>query len=140
VYVPTEGIQTELHLFSDGRFPDVPTFALGNLDMRLHTIGKSGPENVDNVAIVNFNAVRDESDASKVQLFARVLNYRAQPVRVNIQVDVRADGRLDKVLPTKTIDLSARQVARAEKPAAAGKDEPPTAPTTDQPGETGVTF
>src|SRR5207245_2439475 len=121
--------------------PDVPTFALGNLDMRLHTLGKPGPENVDNVGIVNFNAVRDETDASKVQLFARLLNYRPRASTVRVEVEVRADGRLDKVLPTRTVHLRARQVVRTEKPPGApAKDEPPAPPATDQPGEMGVTF
>jgi von Willebrand factor type A domain/Aerotolerance regulator N-terminal len=141
VYVPVEGIQTELHLFSDGRFPDVPQFALGKLEPKLHTIGKPGPENVDNVGIVNFNAVRDETNASKVQLFARLLNYRPRASTVNVEVEVRADGRLEKVLPARTVYLPARQVVRAEKPAAApGKDEPPAPPASDHPGESGVTF
>jgi hypothetical protein len=120
----------------------VPTFALGKLDPKLHTIGKSGPENVDNVGIVNFNAVRDETDATKVQLFARLLNYRPRASTLNVEVEVRADGRLAKVLPTRTVHLPARQVVRAEKPAGApaAKDEPPATPATDQPSESGVTF
>lgn len=141
VFVPVEGIQTELHLFSDGRFPDVPTFALGKLEPKLHTIGKSGAENVNNVGIVNFNAVRDETDASKVQLFARVLNYRPRASTVNVEVEVRADGRLEKVLPARTVHLPGRQVVRADKPPdAAPKDDAPPPPATDQPGESGVTF
>src|SRR5262249_26814704 len=91
--------------------------------------------------IVNFNAVRDETDASKVQLFARLLNFRPRASTVNVEVEVRADGRLDKVLPTRQVHLPARQVVRAEKPAAEpGKDEPPGPPGTDHPGESGVTF
>lgn len=54
VYVTPEGIRTEVHLFSDGRFPDLPESALvnlnsrilgndsplGNLDLRYHAAGK----------------------------------------------------------------------------------------------------
>jgi hypothetical protein len=135
VYVPTEGVKTELHIFSDGRFPDVATFSLGNLDpVRLHVAGQQGPETVDNVALVNFNAVRDEADASKVILFARVLNYRARPASVQVQVDTRVDGRLQKVLPAKPVNLPARQVVRGEP----GKADQPQ--EKDQPGEAGVTF
>src|SRR5437879_10359661 len=36
-YVAAEGLPTEVHLFSDGRFPDMPDFSLGNLDIRFHT-------------------------------------------------------------------------------------------------------
>src|SRR5438132_2330650 len=40
-YVAAEGIKdTEVHLFSDGRFPDLPDFSLGNLIVHFHTAGK----------------------------------------------------------------------------------------------------
>src|SRR5262249_3853900 len=51
-YVSPEGIQTEIHLFSDGRFPDLPEFALGNLNIQYHAAGKLGPDSVNNVALV----------------------------------------------------------------------------------------
>src|SRR5207237_8575016 len=51
-YVGAEGITTEVHLSSDGRFPDLPDFSLGNLNVTLHTAGKPGPENVNNAALV----------------------------------------------------------------------------------------
>ena len=42
-----EGIKdTEVHLFSDGRFPDIPDFALGNLLIHFHTAGKTEREDV----------------------------------------------------------------------------------------------
>ena len=43
-YVAAEGIAAEVHLFSDGRFPDVSGFAAGNLDLNYHRIGKAGPD------------------------------------------------------------------------------------------------
>src|SRR5262249_2547804 len=48
-YVSPEGVPTEIHLFSDGRFPDMPGFAVGNLNISYHAAGKLGPENVNNV-------------------------------------------------------------------------------------------
>ena len=39
-YVSNEGISTEVHLYSDGRFPTVPEFALGNLNVHYHGAGK----------------------------------------------------------------------------------------------------
>jgi hypothetical protein len=94
VYVTPEGIFTEVHLFSDGRFPDLPESALaslnsrvlgndsplGNLDIRYHaagamkedTAGKDNrdvfvptSESRDNVGIVTFNARRDEEEEAK---------------------------------------------------------------------------
>jgi hypothetical protein len=134
VYVPTEGIPTEVHLFSDGRFPDVPDFALGRLDLKFHSIGRAGPDAVDNVGIVNFNAVRDETDPTKLQLFARVVNYRPMAVRAKVQIEVRSEGRLEKVYPPREVSLPARKVVQADK---ANPDSPRVG---DQPGEAGATF
>lgn len=93
-YVTPEGIHTEVHLFSDGRFPDLPEGALanmnaralgndsplGNLDIRYHVTGKTfeeaagadaharlkpAPESRDNVGIVTFNARRDEEEEAR---------------------------------------------------------------------------
>ena len=81
-YVSPDGIAAEVHLFSDGRFPEVPGFSAGNLSLQYHRIGAPGPESVNNVGIVNMNAVRDEKDNSKLQVFIRVLNFRKEPAEV----------------------------------------------------------
>src|SRR5216684_1860734 len=112
-YVAAEGIKdTEVHLFSDGRFPDMPDFSLGNLIIHFHTAGKIereevtpallraagqasavkvavGPAIVDNVALVAFNAARDDEDPSKLQVFARVLNFRKDPVSAKVELEVQ---------------------------------------------------
>jgi hypothetical protein len=93
-YVPVQGVPTQLHLFSDGRFPDVPDFQQGNLDMRLHPIGEPGSDKVDNVAIVTVNAVRDDRDPSKIEVLANVRNYRNKPVPVKVGLEVRVNGEL----------------------------------------------
>jgi hypothetical protein len=93
-YVQAEGIPTQVHLFSDGRFADVPDFTLGNLNLHYHAIGKPGPENVDNVGLVTFSAARDEKDPSKVQVLAGVRNYRAKPAAVRVQLEVRLNGEI----------------------------------------------
>ena len=113
VYVPTEGIPTDVHLFSDGRFPDVPDLPRP-AGSKFHSIGRPGSEGSDNVAIVNFNAVRDETDPTKLQLFARVVNYRPTAVRAKIQIEVRAEGRLEKVYPAKEINLPATECVSGE--------------------------
>src|SRR5262245_23732614 len=41
-YAAPEGVQAEVHLYSDGRFPDAPEFVLGNLDLHYHAAGNSG--------------------------------------------------------------------------------------------------
>jgi hypothetical protein len=89
-YVAAEGFVTTVHLFSDGRFPDVPEFALGNLNFQFHTAGKQereqatpalleaaglpptakvteGPALVDNVALVALNVTRVEPESEEGQ-------------------------------------------------------------------------
>jgi hypothetical protein len=128
------GVQTEVHLFSDGRFPDAPNFSLGNLDVRLHAIGKAGPENVDNVALVSFNAVRDENDPTHLQVFGRALNFRSRPVRTKLQLEVLVDGRLQKVYE-KSLEMPGRRVAAGPPPA-----EGQPAVVRDEPGEATAIF
>jgi hypothetical protein len=93
VDVELEAIAAEVHLFSDGRFPDVPAFAAGNLHLNYHRIGQPGPDAVDNVGIVTLNARRDEpGDGSKLRVFVRVLNFR--PAECTAALEVRVNGRL----------------------------------------------
>lgn len=134
VYVPAEGIPTEVYLFSDGRFPDVPDFALGRINLRFHAIGKAGDNAVDNIGVVNFNAVRDESDPTKLQLYARVVNFRPTDVKAKVQFEVRSEGRIERDYPAQEITLPPRKVVQ-------GDPADPQAPrASDQPGEIGVPF
>jgi von Willebrand factor type A domain/Aerotolerance regulator N-terminal len=96
-YVPAEGIPTEVHLFSDGRFPDVPDFNLGNLNLHFHAVGKPGPENVDNIGLVTLNAGRDEKDPTKIQVLANVRNYGQKPAQARVQLEVRRGGELQDI-------------------------------------------
>lgn len=132
-YAPAEGMPTEVHLYSDGRFADVENFALGNLDLRYHAAGKLGPEFVDNVALVSCDARRDEDDASKMQVFIRVLNYRNKAVQTRLQLEVFVDGEL-KSIPEKPLSLPAREI-KEEK-----ESEKDTPLIRDVPGEAAVTF
>jgi len=131
-YVAAEGIVTEVHLFSDGRFPDMPEFTLGNLNLHLHTAGKPGPENTNNVGIVTFNALRDEQDASKLLVFVRAMNFRNQRVDTKVYLEVYVNDKLRGV-KEKPLSLSPRKV---EKITEAGKDEI----IRDRPGEQAATF
>lgn len=93
-YVTPEGIPTEVHLFSDGRFPDVPDFNLGNLNLHFHSVGRQGADKVDNLGIVTFNAGRDEKDPAKIQVLANVRNYSKQPTQARVQLEVRVNDEL----------------------------------------------
>jgi hypothetical protein len=131
-YVAAEGIAAEVHLLSDGRFPDVSSFAAGNLDLKYHRIGQPGPDTVDNIGLVTLNAARDEQDSSKVQLFARVLNFRKDAATVRIELEWRVPGKEDFNLRDRTLNLSGRTF----RPADPDKGDDGT----DSPGEGVATF
>jgi hypothetical protein len=131
-YVSAEGIAAEVHLFSDGRFPDVAAFAAGNLDLNYHRIGKAGPANADNIGLVTLNAVRDEQDAGAVQVFARALNFRPDPATVRIEIEWRVPGQDDFKLLDQPLTLPGRQY----RPAEPDKDDSGR----DVPGEGVATF
>ncbi len=94
-YAAPEGIRAEVHLFSDGRFPDAPDFVLGNLDLHYHVVGQTDRK-TDNVGIVSFDAIRDENDPSLVQVFARLLNFGGEAVSLKFEMEVLTDGQLIK--------------------------------------------
>jgi hypothetical protein len=153
-YAPAEGIPAEVHLYSDGRFPAVPEFSAGNLNLHYHAAGhfvldagvpaaggsenpkpvlKPAPESADNVALVTFNAVRDDRDASKLQVFARALNYRPEAVSTSVQLEVRVNGELKGVYE-KPVSLPGRKL-EVENDASKGEGE-----IRDNPGEGAVFF
>jgi hypothetical protein len=143
---PAEGTPTTVHLFSDGRFPDLSETALANLSSRkagnvsalgnlhfvFHSAGRPGPETVNNVGIVALNAVRlvdpkgkrDDPDRVRLQVLVRVRNFCADTKTVKLRLDVRVGGQI--VHPDQAeLKLDARTVRRGEGDKdAGGKDEP----------------
>lgn len=117
-YVPTEGTATDVHLFSDGRFPDAPNFAQGNLKIQYHAIGVAGP-NVDNVGIVGFSATRDEYDPARLFVNCRVMNFRAKPTDAKVELQISAGGGLQRAY-----DRTATLAARLIEPRPAGSELP----------------
>lgn len=133
-YVAAEGTPTAVHVFSDGRFRDLDQFELGNLNLTLHSVGQEGAQNVDNIGIVVANAFRNDSDASKLQVFVRIRNYRPQPVKgLKVEVEYSVNGKLD-LLPDRVVDLPARQLKAEKVP---GQDAPTIV---DTPGEESILF
>ena len=131
-YVQTEGIPTTVHLYSDGRFPAVADFALGNLTLNFHSAGVPGPEHQENVGLINFSAIRDENDPTLVQVFVGAINCRNIPVEARVQIEVKVPG--DPLIYEKPIRIPAREVKQEQEP---GKEEPVV---TDTPGETRLAF
>jgi hypothetical protein len=113
-YVAPEGVAAEVHLFSDGRFPDVPAFAAGNLALVYHRAGAAGADMVNNVGIVSFSAVRDEKDASKLQVFARLLNFRQQPAEVTVELEWREAKQAEFKLREQAVRLEGRRLTPGE--------------------------
>lgn len=130
-YVANEGISAEVHLFSDGGFRDAGNFAAGNLDVKYHRIGKPGLE-VDNVGLITLNAVRDVNDPGKVQVFTRVLNFRAKETTARVELQWRIWGQEDFKLKDQQVKLKARLLTPGDHE----KGEGPA----DTPGEEVVTF
>jgi hypothetical protein len=152
-YVQPKGIPTDVYLFSDGRFPDLPKevvdklnsrrlgnmSAVGNMVLRFQLAGKKGPEHVNNIGIVNFSAARlvdpagggPARDTLTLQVLVQVRNYRPKAEVVKVRLEAVAEG---KVLhrQEKLIDLPARKVVAADK--AKGVKEK------DEPGEGPVAF
>ncbi len=96
-YVAIEGMQADLHLFSDGKFPPVPDFALTNLNLTYHVPpvpNEAGASN--NLAITRFDAERDPEDPGKVVARAAVRNFRASIADPKIRLEVLENGRLTK--------------------------------------------
>jgi hypothetical protein len=138
------GISAVVHLFSDGRFPDVTEsrISLGNLNLHYHAAGKTGTENADNVGLVTFNARRDDDDPSRVHVLVGLRNYRSEKVPVRVELTVQVPGKPDDVYeqpaPGKpSLELDARQVVEDRDP---GKDKDAPPAVRDVPGDGSVTF
>ena len=72
-----------MYIFSDGKFPQVSDFRLGNLDPIYMPIGS--PE-AENVGILAFNVRRHESDPSLMDVFARIGNFGRRDLRVSVEL------------------------------------------------------
>ena len=61
-----EGMLADIHLYSDGRFADQPSFALANLQLNFHSPETKKRGDSNNVGIVRFDAIRDQRAPSYV--------------------------------------------------------------------------
>ena len=92
-YVAPEGLQADVHLYSDGKFPPVPEFALANLNLTYHVPPAPDEQGAsDNVGILRLDAERDPEDATKVIARATVRNYRAADADVRPRLEVLEGG------------------------------------------------
>ncbi|MDG3004486.1 vWA domain-containing protein [Paludisphaera mucosa] len=105
VVATTSQITPKLFIYTDGGFPDVEGFSLGNLEPEVVVIGPppppytppsegaapaAGPATAgdpsDNVALVALQSRRIEEKADLHQVFGRVKNYRAEAVTTEAQL------------------------------------------------------
>jgi hypothetical protein len=74
-----EALPATLYILSDGKFPPVTGFSLGNLDPKFLPIGS---ENSKNLAILAFSAQRNETRPDRFQAFARLENFGKEKKRI----------------------------------------------------------
>ncbi|APW63302.1 VWA domain-containing protein [Paludisphaera borealis] len=99
--VATAQITPKLFIYTDGGFPDVEGFSLGNLEPEVVVIGPPPPPYVrpgegsspadarnpsDNVAIVALQGRTSDDKPDVYQLFGRVHNFRPEPVKTEAQL------------------------------------------------------
>jgi hypothetical protein len=89
---------TKLLIFSDGRFPDVPNFGLGNLDPIFVPIGQP---DAANVGVVAFGVSRADDNNGKLQAFARLQNFGPEKAEVRLKLFTN-----DQVRPSDADHLS----------------------------------
>ena len=104
---------TKLFIFSDGRFPDVTNFELGNLEPTFVPIGRA---DAANVGIVSFGVGRNEEHKGKLQAYARLGNS-ADPkggtpaanvlLKLFIQADHKGDSPIFADTKIGTVPINA---------------------------------
>jgi hypothetical protein len=96
----------KLYIFSDGKFPDVKNFSLGNLEPIYEPIGT---ETAKNVAIAAFTTARHEVNADMFQAFGRIENFGPEAVEVEVELhvdDELVDAQRVKVEPSESQGLA----------------------------------
>ncbi|MDP8924654.1 MAG: BatA domain-containing protein [Chloroflexota bacterium] len=84
----TAGGRVRVYLYSDGAFGELTDFRPEGADIRLVPIGTDG----ENAGITALSARPDPQNTTRFQVFARVRNYGATPVRTTLAINV--DGVL----------------------------------------------
>jgi hypothetical protein len=92
----------KLMIYTDGGFPDVTGFSVGNLEPHVVVVGPAPPPRApepptkapevktrdasDNVAVLALQTARNDERPDQFQVFGRVHNYRAQPVEAEAKL------------------------------------------------------
>ncbi len=78
-----DAMPAKLFILSDGRFPDVADFSLGNLDPEFIPIGSTKAANVGIVAV---GLDRSGVDRATRQLYGRLKNFSDAPVKASVSL------------------------------------------------------
>jgi hypothetical protein len=123
-------VTPKLKIFTDGGFPDVEGFSLGNLEPEVIVIGpppapvtetldpsqpatKTKPAS-DNVAILALQTRRNDEKPDLYEIFGRVHNYRAEPVRTEAKL-LKHDPAKPKAAGTLIDAIALAIPARSEQ-------------------------
>jgi hypothetical protein len=78
-----EALPATLYILSDGKFPPVTGFQLGNLDPKFLPVGA---ETSKNLAILAFSAQKNETRPDRFQAFARLENFGKEKAKVTARL------------------------------------------------------
>jgi hypothetical protein len=113
-----------IHLFSDGRLPDVEKVAPGREDTVVyHAVGIA---DASNVGITSLRAVRAFDDPNKLSIFVGLDNADSKARTVDVECQI--DGN---ILGIKEVELPAASSPSGNAPPAAGAPAPPLTPGTN---------
>ena len=127
--VATSVVTPKLYIYTDGGFPDVDGFSLGNLEPEVVVIGPASvtPPSAptvprtdvsepaasktpsDNVAILALQTRRNDEKPELYQVFGRIKNYRAEPVETEAKLLRLSSDQPSQ--PGKLIDAITLQIA-----------------------------
>jgi Ca-activated chloride channel family protein len=102
--------RVRVSVFSDGAFGDLSGLDLGDLDVRLAPVGRDG----ENGGIAALAARPDPQNARRYQLFARVRNYGATPLRSTLSLQV--DGNVTESRQVEVAPGGAQELVFADLP------------------------
>lgn len=99
-YQVADAMPATLYIYSDGGFPSVPDFSLGNLEPVYVSLGEKTPKNV---GIVSFSTEQNAEKTTQMQAYARLENSGV--AAVTVQVELTLDGSF---LDAANVDVPAR--------------------------------
>ena len=125
-YFSPDGVEADIYLLSDGRFPAVNDFALQNLSIKypeMPTPTADGTSN--NLALVGFDAQRDPDLGGRVYVSATVANYRAAAATLAVRLDLQdATGTVLKSYSSGSLTIPGKPPESSE-PEPVGKAAKP---------------